>query len=335
MLTLRIVQGNTREAEWQLGPAAMGARKIVGTDPSAEWQVMAPGVAPGHIELYWDGQQLWVCDISKLGDVRLNGQPVQEWVAVAAQSRLQFGGAILDVLTHQPLSAPPGPGGAVPGFPIQSSQPQPQGGSFFGGAGAFGDANALGAPTQPGNTYARSGTDGTTELSPLKRALLQHRQRVVIGGAAAAVVVVLLIVVMFRGGSGGEPMAAPSVPAAPISAAPPAMETDTASLSTGGVKLPPVSAITGLDEPPGEQTPDGGVPEASGSPSVILKTAEARAAQKLLSGESVEAYGLYLDLAKANPERPEFVIVATVIHARLRRKCVDGIGPGGNPCSVP
>jgi hypothetical protein len=334
MLTLRIVQGNAREAEWQLGPAAMGARKIVGTDPAAEWQVMAPGVAPGHIELYWDGQQLWVCDISKLGDVRLNGQPVQDWVAVAAQSRLHFGGAILDVLTHQPVSAPPGPGGAVPGFPIQGSRAQGAAaqGNVFGGA--FGDVNALGAATQPGDTYARSGTDGTTELSPLKRALLQHRQRVVIGGAAAAVVLVLLLVLVFRGSSGGETVAAPVAPPAPIPAAPPTMETDSASLSAGGVKLPPVSAITGLDEPPVEQTPDGGV-SASASSKKEPATEEARAAESLASGRLVQAYGRYLDLAQAHPDRPEFVVIAMVLRERLKRKCSDGVGPGGNPCSVP
>ncbi|MCS6799504.1 MAG: hypothetical protein NZ898_13440 [Myxococcota bacterium] len=92
---VRLSAGQSDGQAWEVGAAQAGARVDVGSDPSCVWRVEAPGVAPRHLELYWDGQTLWVTDVGRVGPVRADGLLVDQWYACAHGTRIEFGAARL------------------------------------------------------------------------------------------------------------------------------------------------------------------------------------------------------------------------------------------------
>ncbi|WP_291990821.1 FHA domain-containing protein [Luteitalea sp.] len=95
--TLR--RGTSAGSVWQVDQNYPQARVVVGSSPAAGWVVTGPGITMFHIELYWDGNALYVADPQAAGDVRLNGQSVSTWVQVQGRGQLTFGQAILDLET--------------------------------------------------------------------------------------------------------------------------------------------------------------------------------------------------------------------------------------------
>jgi hypothetical protein len=95
--TLR--RGASSGSIWQVDANYPQARVVVGSAPNAGWVVTGPGIALFHVELYWDGNTLYVADPQGVGDVRLNGAPVREWVQVQGRGQLVFGHAIMDLET--------------------------------------------------------------------------------------------------------------------------------------------------------------------------------------------------------------------------------------------
>ncbi len=95
--TLR--RGTSGGSVWQVDANYPQARVVVGSSPSAGWIVTGPGIALFHVELYWDGNVLYIADPQAVGDVRLNGQPVHGWTQVQGRGQLTFGQAILELET--------------------------------------------------------------------------------------------------------------------------------------------------------------------------------------------------------------------------------------------
>ncbi|MDH5491712.1 MAG: hypothetical protein OEY14_07150, partial [Myxococcales bacterium] len=60
---VRLVQGDSGAALWDLSGQVPEARIAVGSGPDSGWQVRAPGVTPRHFELMWDGKTLWLTPI--------------------------------------------------------------------------------------------------------------------------------------------------------------------------------------------------------------------------------------------------------------------------------
>lgn len=96
---VELVRGQSSLGAWETDAKAAGARVEVGSDPECAWRVVASGVQPYHVELYWDGEVLWVA----AGDdasVKVDGMAIDDWCATAHGSRVEFGDAQLRVLTQ-------------------------------------------------------------------------------------------------------------------------------------------------------------------------------------------------------------------------------------------
>ncbi|GAB4200380.1 MAG: hypothetical protein OHK0013_11350 [Sandaracinaceae bacterium] len=109
-----LLRGASSGSIWQVDENYPQARVTVGSAPNAGWVVTGPGIALFHVELYWDGNALYVADPQGVGDVRLNGTPVREWVQVQGRGQLVFGHAIMDLETSvaEPTSMTRDPGAA-------------------------------------------------------------------------------------------------------------------------------------------------------------------------------------------------------------------------------
>ncbi|MEM9190062.1 MAG: FHA domain-containing protein [Myxococcota bacterium] len=98
MARVRLVQGQSSRPDWDALEA--GQRIDIGSDPRSGWCIAAPGVRPFHVELYWDGEVLWVASVEDGADVKVDGMAIDDWCATAAGSGVHFGGAALQVEAH-------------------------------------------------------------------------------------------------------------------------------------------------------------------------------------------------------------------------------------------
>ncbi|RLB46464.1 MAG: hypothetical protein DRJ42_27605 [Deltaproteobacteria bacterium] len=94
---LSLARGNSANGEWSVDQNSVGSRVEVGSDPSCSWVVSGGTVAAKHLEIYWDGEVLWVARIEGAPEVRVDGLMVDDWYAVAKGSTIEFGGATLIV----------------------------------------------------------------------------------------------------------------------------------------------------------------------------------------------------------------------------------------------
>ncbi len=95
---VHLESGRSSGDKWEVDASAAGVRIDVGAAQACVWQVQAPGVAPQHLEMYWDGEVLWVADLDGAA-VRIDGQLVDDWYATAHGSRIEFGQAKMRVET--------------------------------------------------------------------------------------------------------------------------------------------------------------------------------------------------------------------------------------------
>ncbi len=91
--------------------AGQPARLWIGSDPSATLCVPDPSVAPRQLDLVWDGKNLWLEDSLRLGRTTVNGQRLNEWVAVLGQAMVCFGSVRLWLAAEGPP-----PRAAVPDY---------------------------------------------------------------------------------------------------------------------------------------------------------------------------------------------------------------------------
>ncbi len=104
---VQLAAGQSAAGLWDLSNQVPEARVTVGAGPDAGWNVQAPGVAPVHFELYWDGSSLWVSP-PMAGQLTVDGERVQSWRQLAGRSRVEFGSAAMLVESSQAvgLAAP-------------------------------------------------------------------------------------------------------------------------------------------------------------------------------------------------------------------------------------
>ena len=318
MFSCRFIQGMSSQTEWFLDQSAQGERRIIGSAPPAEWIVQAAGVLPAHVEIFFDGQAIWICDLAQRGDVRLNGTVVGEWQAVPAKSQITFGAATLEVLAAQkPLERPAGPSSAGhPGFAVPQASPPM---TFSSTVISTNDPLSGDAQTRPDAPPPGAYPTGS---SAKKRTMM-------IGGAAAAVIVVIIAGVLLTRSRGTGPVALPAT-APGMEAPPPAapavdMFPDVAPTAPAADK-----DLVAMDVDAGTaEVSTATAPPSADDPNV---TPEARAALMVFHGRYKQAIPLYESLAKENPTRQEFPIVVAVLRRALAKTCINGVGPGGEPC---
>jgi hypothetical protein len=97
---VELVKGQSSLGAWETDAKAAGARVEVGSDPECAWRVVAAGVQPYHVEMYWDGEVLWVADAGDNPSVKVDGMAIDDWCATAHGSRVEFGDAQLRVVTQ-------------------------------------------------------------------------------------------------------------------------------------------------------------------------------------------------------------------------------------------
>lgn len=95
--TLR--RGASAGSVWQVDSSYPQARVVIGSAAGAGWVVTDPSVAPYHVELYWDGNALYVSDPQACGDVRLDGRVIHGWTQVQGRGVVTFGQAVLEIET--------------------------------------------------------------------------------------------------------------------------------------------------------------------------------------------------------------------------------------------
>jgi hypothetical protein len=74
-------------------------------------------------------------------------------------------------------------------------------------------------------------------------------------------------------------------------------------------------------------------PPAEGEAPVL--SLQRRAADLYIAGSYAEALPLYRQLAAANPQDASFASMIRILERRLASRCVDGVGPRGEPCTEP
>lgn len=103
---VRLQQGHSGAAHWELASNVPEARLNMGSSPQAQWRVEGPGIEPLHLELAWDGSCLWVIGLHD-ADVSVDGVPIMGWTQLVGQSTVQFGSGVLAVETSAQGAAPP------------------------------------------------------------------------------------------------------------------------------------------------------------------------------------------------------------------------------------
>jgi len=135
---VRLSGGRSGAEAWEADAAAAGARIVVGSARGCAWQVEAPGVLPQHLELFWDGEVLWVAGMATAAGLRVDGQLVDDWYATAQGSRVELGSALLTVECTQAL------GGERASIPSRDDVTGVEGGI----RSLPGESSLLGAPTE-------------------------------------------------------------------------------------------------------------------------------------------------------------------------------------------
>lgn len=103
---VRLVKGQSSGHVWEVHAQTPNARIDIGSSDRAAWRVVAPTMKPNHVDLYWDGQTLWIADLNDARDVRVDGERVADWTMVDGLSRLEFGGAVFVVETSSDAPVP-------------------------------------------------------------------------------------------------------------------------------------------------------------------------------------------------------------------------------------
>lgn len=102
---LRLVEGESSAKKWELVSSLGHTTLTVGSNSDCTWVVRADGVRPIHFSLHWDGSTLRAADVYSAGDVRVDGTTLgSQWRALGGDVRIEFGKALMQVETSQPLS---------------------------------------------------------------------------------------------------------------------------------------------------------------------------------------------------------------------------------------
>ena len=144
-LRVTLLRGRSPVNRWEPGRDAVGAHFSVGSDPSMGWHIEGKHVQPFHVEMYFDGQTLWVGDASRRKDVLIDGSVVEQWHPAPTGAVIEFGGAALVVECAPGMTSDQPP---PPGLTAQPDSKPPLATGVYGGAAAT-DPTASGAAADP------------------------------------------------------------------------------------------------------------------------------------------------------------------------------------------
>ena len=113
----------------------------------------------------------------------------------------------------------------------------------------------------------------------------------------------------------------PEQPQPEVAQAPEQPQPEVAQATTAPEQPQPEAATTP------EQT--GTTPEATAP---VGPTPDRQAADLVIAGRFEEALPLYQALATQFPERTEYTVMVRVLQRRIAQRCVNGLGPNGQPC---
>ena len=104
---LRLVAGQSKRRAWPLAPGRVIEAIELGSDAACDWPINAPGVAPRHARLAFDGACLWITAISAAAHaVLVDGRALgDDWIELHVGDVVTLGGATL-----RAASASDGPG---------------------------------------------------------------------------------------------------------------------------------------------------------------------------------------------------------------------------------
>jgi len=94
---LRLVAGQSKRRAWALAPGRVVEAIEVGSDAMCDWPLAAPGVAPRHARLAFDGACLWITAISAATHaVLVDGRALgDDWTELHVGDVVTLGGATL------------------------------------------------------------------------------------------------------------------------------------------------------------------------------------------------------------------------------------------------
>jgi hypothetical protein len=81
----------------------------VGSAPGAGLVLPGSCAAPLQLELFWDGESLWLQDRLRLGSTLVQGRPLAEWTLVRGQVIVAFNRVRLWAAAASPFPAPSAP----------------------------------------------------------------------------------------------------------------------------------------------------------------------------------------------------------------------------------
>ena len=89
-----LIAGKSERDEWAFVPGRSIEAIELGSDETCDWRIDAPGVAPRHARLAFDGMSLWVTSVA--ADVLVDGAAVgDDWVELHVGSALTLGASVL------------------------------------------------------------------------------------------------------------------------------------------------------------------------------------------------------------------------------------------------
>lgn len=104
-----VVMRGAEAAQHFLFEENVPARLSVGSDPAADLVFPHADVAPRHLDVVWDGENLWLEDGLRLGRTLVNGKRLNEWEPVLGQAVVTLGQArlLIQAIGPRPRSSSP------------------------------------------------------------------------------------------------------------------------------------------------------------------------------------------------------------------------------------
>lgn len=95
---VRLVRGQSARREIDLSALPPVTALTLGSSPRARWQIAGRGVAPIHLEVFWDGKLAWIGPgLGKDSAPYVDGRELDRWRKVKGCVRVACGEAVLEI----------------------------------------------------------------------------------------------------------------------------------------------------------------------------------------------------------------------------------------------
>ncbi|MEM9189037.1 MAG: FHA domain-containing protein [Myxococcota bacterium] len=282
---------------------------VIGSHATAGWQVVAPGVAPLHVELFHYQGVVWVTDLVRTGLVSFSGCVVGEWTPIAGSGVLVVGEAHIRI---SPLYSGPAVGPCEGLIDVETELMPVLLSEVSDGPTALFQRSLRSPPSeQAGESAPASAPVENRGPASSPKSGSRHRGRLLrrLGCLIVPLGIVLASfgIVVARASSGAE--APVTIPTDALAAAPMAARSERA----------PTPLDTYVSEV--EPLPAGGGAEREGE-----------AAALVANNRFAQALRVYRELATAHPMRLAFRDMVSILERRVQAGCLDGVDPMGESC---